>query len=72
VPLIQVTVIEGVFSHEQKREMVRELTETMVAIEGEHLRSVTWVLIEEVKSGAWGIGGQVLTAEAVRELAAAT
>jgi 4-oxalocrotonate tautomerase len=48
-------------SAEQKQQMVQQLTETMVAIEGENLRQVTWVVIEEVRSGDWGIGGQSLT-----------
>ena len=42
----------------------------MVAIEGENLRPVTWVVIEEVQSGEWGIGGQAMTTDAVRALAA--
>jgi 4-oxalocrotonate tautomerase len=42
----------------------------MVSIEGENMRGVTWVKISEVKSGEWGIGGQPLTTEAVKELAA--
>jgi hypothetical protein len=29
----------------------------MVAIEGENMRPVTWVIVEEVKSGDWGIAG---------------
>ncbi len=31
MPLIQVKVIEGVFSPEQKREMVKKLTDAMVS-----------------------------------------
>jgi 4-oxalocrotonate tautomerase len=31
---------------------------------------ITWVLVEEVKSGDWGIGGQSLTTDAVLQLAA--
>jgi 4-oxalocrotonate tautomerase len=42
-------------------EMIHQLTETMVEIEGENLRPVTWVVVEEVKSGDWGIGGNGLT-----------
>jgi 4-oxalocrotonate tautomerase len=42
----------------------------MVSIEGENLRPVTWVVIEEVKSGDWGIGGKPLTMANVRALAA--
>jgi 4-oxalocrotonate tautomerase len=70
MPLIQVKLIEGVFSDEQKREMVRKLTDAMVSIEGENMRPVTWVLIEDVKSGEWGIGGNPLTTMDVKNLAA--
>jgi 4-oxalocrotonate tautomerase len=70
MPLVQVKLIEGVFSDAQKQEMIRKLTETMVSIEGEKLREVTWVVIEEVKSGSWGIGGTALTTSAVKAMAA--
>jgi 4-oxalocrotonate tautomerase len=50
--------------------MVHKLTETMVSIEGENMRPVTWVVIEEVKSGDWGIAGKPLTTEDVKALAA--
>ncbi|KPJ77720.1 MAG: 4-oxalocrotonate tautomerase [Deltaproteobacteria bacterium SG8_13] len=69
MPLVNVKVIEGVFSEAQKKEMVQKLTDTMVSIEGENMRQVTWVVIDEVKSGNWGIGGNALTAEAVKALA---
>ncbi len=70
MPLVNVKVIEGVFTEEQKRAMVTRLTETMVAIEGENMRPVTWVVVEEIKSGDWGIGGQALTTGDVKALAA--
>jgi 4-oxalocrotonate tautomerase len=70
MPLINVKLIEGVFTAEQKQEMIRKLTDTMVSIEGENMRSVTWVVVEEVKSGDWGIGGNSLTTEDVKNLAA--
>jgi 4-oxalocrotonate tautomerase len=70
MPLIQVKLIEGVFTDNQKQEMVRKLTDAMVSIEGENMRPVTWVLIEDVKSGAWGIGGNPLTTTDVKNLAA--
>jgi 4-oxalocrotonate tautomerase len=70
MPLINVKLIEGVFTPAQKQEMIRKLTDTMVSIEGENLRGVTWVVIEEVKSGEWGIGGASLTSEAVKALVA--
>ena len=70
MPLIQVKVIEGVFTDDQKREMVHKLTDALVAIEGENLRPVTTVIIEEVTSGDWAIGGNALTTADVHNLAA--
>ena len=70
MPLIQVKLIEEVFTLAQKTEIITKLTDAMVSIEGENLRPVTWVIIEEVRSGNLGIGGQSMTTEAVRALAA--
>jgi 4-oxalocrotonate tautomerase len=72
MPLINVKVIEGVFSDTQKRQIIEKLTETMVGIEGENLRQVTWVVVEEVHSGDWGIAGQPLTTADIKALAAGT
>jgi 4-oxalocrotonate tautomerase len=70
VPLINVKLIEGVFSSEQKHDIVRRLTDAMVEIEGEQMRSVTWVVVEEVASGLWGIGGTPMHTADVKALAA--
>lgn len=70
MPLINVKVIEGVFSGAQKEAIVKELTDALVRIEGENMRPVTWCVVEEVHSGSWGIGGNPLTTEAVKALAA--
>ena len=65
MPLVDIHVIKGVFSKEQKEEIITKVTDTMVAIEGDALRSVTWVRIVEVNEGEWAIGGQPLTAAMV-------
>ncbi len=70
MPFVNVKVIEGVFTPDQKQAMVERLTDTMVAIEGEAMRGVTWVVVEEVASGDWGIGGKCLTTADVKALAA--
>jgi 4-oxalocrotonate tautomerase len=70
MPFVNVKLIEGVFDTDQKREIVERLTETMVGIEGENMREVTWVVIEEVRSGDWGIGGKPLSTEDVKALSA--
>jgi 4-oxalocrotonate tautomerase len=70
MPLVQVRLIKGVFTEQQKGRMIEKLTDAMVSIEGENLREVTWVTIEEVRSGDWGIGGKALTTGTVKALAA--
>jgi 4-oxalocrotonate tautomerase len=70
MPLVNVRLIEGVFTKEQKQEMIRKITEAMVFIEGENMRSVTTVIIDEVKSGDWGMGGKPITTKDVKALAA--
>jgi 4-oxalocrotonate tautomerase len=67
---MQVKLIEGVFTETPKLDIVRKLSDAMVSIEGENMRGVTWVVVEEVKSGNWGIGGKPLTAADVKALAA--
>jgi 4-oxalocrotonate tautomerase len=69
MPLINVKLIENVFSSEQKHQMVERLTDAMVSIEGENMRGVTWVVVEEVGSGNWGIGGKPLHTDDVKALA---
>jgi 4-oxalocrotonate tautomerase len=69
MPFINVKLIEGVFTPDQKSEIVRRLTDTMVEIEGENMRPVTWCVIEEVASGDWGIAGQPMRTEDVLALA---
>ena len=63
-------MIEGVFTPKQKQEMITKLTDTMVSIEGESMRPVTLVILEEIKSGDWAIGGTSLTTNDARALAA--
>ncbi|MCU0574065.1 MAG: 4-oxalocrotonate tautomerase family protein [Syntrophobacteraceae bacterium] len=68
MPLATIKVIEGVFSGDEKQRMIERVTEAMVSVEGENLREKTLVILEEVKSGDWGIGGKTLTADDVKRL----
>ena len=70
MPLIEVKMIEEVFTPAQKKEIITKLTDVIAAVEGEHVRPYTLVILEDVRSGSWGVGGQALTTEAVRALAA--
>ena len=68
MPILDVHVIENVFNSAQKTEIIEKLTNTMVAIEGEALRGVTWVRILETKEGDWAIGGKPLTAAMIHTM----
>lgn len=70
MPLINVRLIEGVFTAEQKKQMQEKLTDALVAIEGENMRPVTLVIVDEVPSGQWAFGGKPFTTEEVKALAA--
>ena len=71
MPLLNVKVMEGVFTPKQKQDMIAKLTDAMVSIEGENLRPLTLVVVEEVKSGDWGVGGNSYTTNDVKAIAAA-
>lgn len=68
MPLIDVHVIKDVFNQAQKKEIIEKITNTMVEIEGEALRGVTWVRIRETNEGDWAIGGHQLTAAAIHNM----
>jgi len=68
MPLIQISVVEGALTSDQKSRLVGGVTEAVLSVYGEGLRPHTWVIVQEVTSGQWGIGGQCITTEVVREL----
>jgi 4-oxalocrotonate tautomerase len=70
MPLVNIDVIKDVFTPSQKRELIERVTEAMVSVEGEAMRPVTWVRIQEIEQGDWGIGGKTLTAADVHAMAA--
>lgn len=68
MPLVDIQVIENVFSDEEKQAMIEQVTDAMVAVEGEAMRDTTWVRVQELRSGEWAIGGRPVSAEAVRKM----
>ena len=70
MPLIEIKVFEDEFSDEQRTGIIEAVTDTMVTFTGESVRPHTWVVLEEIKSGSWGIGGSALGLSDVRALQA--
>jgi 4-oxalocrotonate tautomerase len=59
MPFVNVKLVDGVFTPEEKHAMAKALTDVMVKFEGsEAFREVVWVLIEELHTDGWHIGGR--------------
>ena len=50
------------------RQIIEKLTEAIIEVEGENLRSNTLVIIEDIKQGDWAVGGKTMTAKDVHQL----
>jgi 4-oxalocrotonate tautomerase len=71
MPLINVKVMENVLTTDQKQELATRFTDTFAEVVGEATRPLTWVIIEDVRTGQLVIGGEAVTTEAVKSLIAA-
>ncbi|MGD9711514.1 MAG: 4-oxalocrotonate tautomerase family protein [Thermomicrobiales bacterium] len=69
MPLVQIKGIGGYLTPDQKKEMISKVTDAVLSVEGEGLRDVTWVTIEDVQPGSWGVGGKPVTDADLRKLA---
>jgi len=69
MPMVTIDVIKDVFSPQQKQELIAKVTEAMIEVEGENMRGVTWVRIQEFEGGDWAIGGRALKAADIHALA---
>lgn len=70
MPLVDIQLVKGVFDEDQKRQMIQRVTDAMVTVEGEVMRGVTWVRIQEIASGEWAIGGKPLSTGDIKAMRA--
>ena len=56
MPLIRATLVENAISPEQKQVLLARITDAVVSVYGEAMRPYTLVLIDDIKSGHWGVG----------------
>jgi len=70
MPLVEIKGVGGYLSLEQKQELIEKVTDAVVSVEGENVRPVTWVIVEDVASGQWGVGGEPITTERFKQIAA--
>ena len=70
MPVVNVRVMENVLTPAQKAEMAKQMTETCASVIGEPARELTWVIVDDIASGALSIGGNQITTQAVQEMLA--
>jgi len=68
MPFIDVKVMEGVLTTEQKQRIAQGFTDVFCDVVGPPARQVTWVAIQDVASGEWTMGGNPITTEGVKQL----
>jgi 4-oxalocrotonate tautomerase len=57
---VKITAVEDIFTVEQKQQMMKGITDVVVAVQGEKMRPIIWVVFEDVKGGEWAIGGNFI------------
>lgn len=67
MPIVSVKVLSGAFTTQQKQQLIDEITDGFARVGGEGIRPNVAVLVEEVASGMWGIGGHKLTLEEIEQ-----
>ena len=70
MPLINVKVFKDELSADQSRDLIGKITDAITEVTSEKLRDVTWIVIEEVKDGQWGVGGNAIGLDDVKNIIA--
>ncbi|MEO0939223.1 MAG: tautomerase family protein [Pseudomonadota bacterium] len=63
MPLIDIHVLEGVFSDDEKARMIHETARAFGSVAGRRMQDLTSVRVHEVRSGHWGGADSVWTTE---------
>ena len=58
VALVTIWVLRDAYGPQQKAELIGNVTDAVAAALGEDVRDSTWVVIEEIQRGDWGVGGR--------------
>ena len=68
MPFVEIKSIKGVFSTEEKAQIIEETTGVFARMKGDEFAAGTWVVVNELGNGDWGEGGSVLKAEKVPKM----
>jgi 4-oxalocrotonate tautomerase len=63
MPFVEVKSIKGVFTKEEKNQIIKDITNVFAQMKNDKFAEGTWVVINELDDGNWGEGGSVLYAD---------
>ncbi|MDW4496873.1 tautomerase family protein [Sulfitobacter sp. D35] len=70
MPLIDIQVMQGVFSPDEKSDIIARVTQAFGSVAGQALAEATSIRIHEIDSGSWGYAGHAMTTEDARAMRA--
>jgi len=65
MPFVEVKSIRGVFSAEEKSQVIKDVTNVFAQMKSDKFAQGTWVVVNEIDDGNWGEGGSVLYSDHV-------
>jgi len=68
MPLIEIKMFKNELDKNQSATLIEKVTDAVTEVTSEKLRAVTWVVIQEVNNGHWGVGGQALALDDVKKM----
>ena len=63
MPFVEVKSIKGVFTTEEKTQIIKDITNVFAQMKNDKFAEGTWVVMNELDDGNWGEGGSVLYAD---------
>jgi 4-oxalocrotonate tautomerase len=68
MPFIEIKMFKNELDKKQSEILIQKVTDAVTAVTSEKLRDVTWVVIQEVNDGNWGVGGQAIALADVKKI----
>lgn len=68
MPLIEIKMFKNELDKKQSETLIQKVTDAVTEVTSEKLREVTWVVIQEINDGHWGVGGQALALDDVKKM----
>ncbi len=70
MPYVEVKVFKDELDRDQSGALIKKITDAVAEVTHEKLRAATWVVINEVNDGQWGVGGAALGLDDVKKMIA--